>query len=473
MKILAFDSVGGAAGDMILASMIDLGVDPQRLTHDLSTLGIGTFQIQAQPCSASGIHGLRLNLRLPSADPDPAENTGSAGAHAHPHDDDHGHDHTHPHPHGHDHAHSHRGHDPDPHHDHGHEHGHAHGHGHAKPSLQSAGPHTAAHNARGLRDIRRLIEASALPSAVKDSAITVFQRLAEAEARVHHCDPETIHFHEVGALDSILDIVGCCLARYRLGIEAVHVSPLPLGTGTFRCDHGILPIPAPATAALLRDMPVIRTDEPYELVTPTGAAILSAWRTTAQDWQAYRIQRVGHGFGTRTLRNRPNMLRATLMTLDTPDVAPEGGTACLELVCNLDDMTPEWIGPLIPRLLDEGALEAFVTPVHMKKMRPGWLLTVLCRPGDRDRFMALLFSETTTFGIRWRLWERETLDRKHHAVDTPYGSLRIKVGSRRGRDCAHAPEYEDCRKAALAHHVPVREVYASALAAFHSPPRTE
>ncbi len=456
MRILAFDSVGGAAGDMILAAMLDLGVDRHRLNHDLSSLGIGEFQMTAEPCSASGLHGLRLNIALPAIEPaqPPAHNgTGpSESGHSHAHDH-HAHAHQHAHP---------------------HEHEHSHQTPHAEGDLQNSCNsrqsvcHPKQHGARGLHDIHRLIETSSLPSAVKEASMTVFQRLAEAEARVHHCDPETIHFHEVGALDSILDIVGCCLAHYRLEIDAVHVSPLPMGSGTFVCDHGILPIPAPATVELLRDFPVIRTDEPYELVTPTGAAILTAWHTPSSSSQTCRILGAGHGFGTRTLQGRPNLLRATLMTVDTVKTSDDTVTSCLELACQLDDMTPEWIGPLIPRLLEAGALDAFITPIQMKKMRPGCLLTVLCRPDNRAQLMNLLFAETTTFGIRWRTWERETLSRRHHEVITAYGTVRIKIGSRDGRDCVHAPEYEDCRQAALDHHVSIRDVYTAAMAAFHS-----
>ncbi len=462
MRILAFDSVGGAAGDMILAAMIDLGVDTDQLNRDLSSLGIGSFKIAAQPCSNSGLHGLQLNISLPTTDRSqkPEQATGSPAcdhphshhhAHAHDHHGDASHPHPHPHPHEHDHKHN-------PAQDGRHD---------VSGDHQSA-LHPGEHGGRGLRDIRALINASSLPQPVKDASIAVFQRLAEAEARVHHCDTDTIHFHEVGALDSILDIVGCCLARYRLDIDAVHVSPLPLGCGTFQCDHGILPIPAPATVELLRDFPVTRTNEPYELVTPTGAAILTAWNSPPQSAGTYRILDTGHGFGTRTLQGRPNLLRATLMSVDAEKASDDAATSCVELACNIDDMTPELIGPLIPCLIEAGALDAFITPVQMKKMRPGCLLTVLCRSCDRTRLMDLLFDETTTFGIRWRSWERETLARRSSNVTTRYGTVRMKIGSRNGRDCVHAPEYEDCRQRALENKVSIREVYAAAMAADRS-----
>ncbi len=435
MKTLFFDSIGGASGDMILAALIDLGVDVNQLNKDLSSLGIGPFRITPRPHSESGLHGLRLDISLPESEP----TSSSPPASVPHHDHNHNHDHTH---------------------GHGHEKGHSHAHDRSgeHPPL----PHpTGGHGGRGLREITRLIENSSLPQAVQEASIDVFHRLAVAEARVHRCDPEKIHFHEVGALDSILDVVGCCLARYRLDIKEVAVSPLPLGRGSFQCEHGVLPIPSPATVELLRDIPVVRTDEPYELVTPTGAAIMASWRTTEHTPGTVRMAATGHGFGSRSLNGRPNLLRAILAT-DNEAESCSRLESCLELACNLDDMTPELIGSLIPRLLAAGALDAFTTPVQMKKMRPGCLLTVLCRPCDHARFLDLLFAETTTFGIRWRRLERETLSRRHRQVSTPYGTVRVKIASRHGRDSIHAPEYEDCRQRAQEHKVPIREVYIAA-----------
>lgn len=406
MKILAFDSIGGAAGDMILASLIDLGVDAGGLNRDLAALNIGSFHIRPEAHSAAGIHGLRLRIELTDARPSGAADTG----------------------------------------------------GHAHPA------HAGAHG-RGWREIRALIEASGLPEPVKADSIAVFAKLAEAEARVHRCEPDEIHFHEVGAVDSIIDIVGCCLARYRLGADRVFAGPLPLGNGTVTCAHGVLPVPAPATLELLRGFPVRHTDEPFELVTPTGAAILTEWHCAEARPATCRIQRSGHGFGSRALCGRPNLLRATIMTAD--DAGKSGALVedCVELACNLDDMPPELIGPLVPRLLEAGALDAYLTAVQMKKQRPGCLLTVLCRPEDRARLTDLVFSETTTFGVRWRASERERLERRHVEVPTPFGPAAVKIGIRAGTITVRSPEYEDCRRLAAQHHVPIREVYQAVLTA--------
>lgn len=435
MNILLFDSIGGAAGDMILASLIDLGVDAVTLCNDLETLGIGPFRIVPQPFSDAGLHGLRLEISLPdhatSSNPPFLEQ-----------------------PHSHSHAHAHP-----------HNHGHEHNGGRANAHHHHHAGSVSAHGGRGLAEIRKIISDSGLPQTVKDDSIRIFQRLAEAEARVHRCEPETVHFHEVGALDSILDIVGCCLARHRLEIDAVMIAPLPLGRGSFTCGHGILPIPAPATLELLHDFPVVRTDEPFEMVTPTGAAILTSWQTSRDAPVSGRIMRTGHGFGTRTLTQRPNLLRAVLMTSDPESPPASERDTCVELTCNLDDMTPEWVGPLIPQLIEAGALDAYITPVIMKKMRPAFQLTVLCRPADRLKLTDFVFSATTTFGLRWRVWERQTLNRRHVEVQTPYGKIRVKIGSRSGADLVRSPEFEDCQQSALKHKVTPREVYAAALAA--------
>lgn len=451
MNLLAFDSIGGAAGDMILAALIDLGVDAAELNHALTSLGIGPFQIVTERCSAAGLHGLRLRIQLPDTDSHGGkhlqhENQGKPKHHR-------------------EHGPAHIGTDSAP--------AIAHTDAHATDHADTVAPapphrHAPEHGGRGLPEIRALIASGDLPQTVKHQSLAVFQSLAEAEGRVHQCDPETIHFHEVGALDSILDIVGCCLAYHWLGIEGVTVAPLPLGRGTTRCAHGILPIPVPATLELLRGFPVYHTDEPYELVTPTGAAILTTWQTADPAPAICRMQKTGHGFGTRSLNGRPNLLRAVLMTTDAPARSTPDVEACLELICNLDDMSPEWIGPLIPGLIEAGALDAFLTPIQMKKQRPGTLLTVLCRPADRIHLMDLIFRETTTFGIRWRCLEREVLARRHETVDTAYGVIRIKIGSRQNRDIVFAPEYQDCRQAALLHKIPLREIHAAALTAMHN-----
>ncbi len=408
MNILEFQSVGGASGDMILAALIDLGAGRDELQQRLRTLDIGEFAIDAVAGVFGGFQGTQVRVRV-----------GADAASAR----DHGHDHDH---------------------DHGHDHGHEHVHGHA--------PH------RGLPEIRRIVAAADLPPAVRAMSLRVFESLALAEARVHGVEPEQIHFHEVGAVDSIVDIVGACLAREMLGVDAVAVGPLPLGCGTIQCAHGVLPSPAPATVELLRDFPTVPTDEPFELVTPTGAALLTAWRSLPRP-PAGCIRRSGYGFGHAQLRGRPNLLRAVLRDGDGTEDAPED---CLELQCNLDDASPELLGALAGRILERGALDVFVTPVQMKKQRPGVLLTVLCRLEQRLEMLNEIFRESTTFGIREHRVQRTVLARRAAEVCTPYGPVRVKIGAWQGREIKAAPEYEDCRALAEKQHAPLPAVYGAA-----------
>ncbi|QBG47161.1 nickel pincer cofactor biosynthesis protein LarC [Verrucomicrobia bacterium S94] len=315
------------------------------------------------------------------------------------------------------------------------------------------------HHGRHLSTIKKLIEASALPDFVKFQALDVFQRIGEAEAAIHGVDIEKIHFHEVGAMDSIVDIVGCCLARYKLGVDEVSIRSLPQGHGTIECAHGTYPNPAPATLRILEGFPVQEVDEPFELVTPTGAALISTWRTAVVPKAVSRAVKTVYSFGHRKLNGRPNLLRATLYeTLEdqTPDEV-------LVLECNLDDMTPELVGGLFDSLLEAGALDVFNTPVQMKKNRPGTLLTVLCLPTDREKMLGMIFAESTTFGIRERLEKRTVLERSFQTVKTPFGDVRLKVGKRGGEVITVSPEIEDCRRLARENKVAVIDVYNAAV----------
>ena len=319
------------------------------------------------------------------------------------------------------------------------------------------------HHHRHLADIRAIIDGSTLPDPVKAETMRVFTRLAEAEANVHGTTPEHIHFHEVGAIDSIVDITGCCLARHLLGIDRIAVGPLPLGCVTVQCAHGILPIPVPATVELLRGMEVCQTDEPFELVTPTGAALLRCWHSA--DPVRGTVVASSYSFGHRTLNGRPNLLRATL--LESCGTATDNGETdrCTVLECNLDDCTAEIVGGLFNRLLAGGALEVFTQPVLMKKQRQGILLTVIAATEQADALKELIFSESTTFGIRAYTVERSKLSRTFITAETPYGKIRLKVGYRGKKPYSLSPEYEDCAAAAAEHHVPVKDAYAAALAA--------
>jgi uncharacterized protein (TIGR00299 family) protein len=321
--------------------------------------------------------------------------------------------------------------------------------------------HDHDHPHRHLADICGLINASALADPVKALSIKVFELLADAEAAVHGTTRDKIQFHEVGAMDSIVDIVGSCAALHMLGVDGVEVSPLPLGQGTVNCDHGVMPLPVPATAEILKGRATISTDEPYELVTPTGASLLCCWAAEMPVQSGERtIERIGYGFGMRKLKSRPNLLRATL--LERKGGTPSGDE-CLVLECNLDDMVPELVGSLTGKLMQKGALDVFTTPVQMKKQRPGTLLTVLARPADRDTLLDITFTETTTFGVREYITQRTILARRIVDVDTRYGRVRVKVGTWKGRDITRAPEHDDCVACAETAGVPVREVYEEAL----------
>ena len=293
-------------------------------------------------------------------------------------------------------------------------------------------------------------------------ALKVFQRLGEAEAKVHGTTIEEIHFHEVGALDSIADIVGSCVALDHLKVDAVTFGPLPQGRGTIKCDHGTYPNPPPATVLLLQGLPVEQTEEPFELVTPTGAALLSTWRSTDRAPTGSTPQKVGYGFGQRKLLERTNCLRAVLLESS----APNSETDCvLVLETNLDDTTPELIGALCERLMAEGALDVYTTPVFMKKQRPATLLTVLCAMPDREKLLDIIFRESTTFGVREYEAKRTILAREIETVETPFGKIRVKVGRRGENICTRSPEMDDCIAAARKHSVSAREVYLAAATA--------
>ncbi len=386
MKCLYFDSIGGASGDMILATLIDLGAPRDEMQRQLAALAIGPFDIQTAPFQDHGIRGLQVDVRIEHAQ----------------------------------------------------------------------------HQHRCLPEIKALIDHSALSARVKASSSRVFQRLADAEAQVHGTTPDQVHFHEVGAVDAIVDIVGSCLALELLAIDAVTVGPLPLGHGTVKAAHGILPVPAPATVELLKGMSVMAADEPFEMVTPTGAALLGTWTNpNSIPSTGGRLQRAGHGFGHHRLSSRPNLLRALLLE-STPK---SGADECLVLECNLDDTVPELLGSMLTGVLTAGALDAFLTPVQMKKQRPGTLLTVLCRPEIRETMLDLIFRESTTFGIREYPVRRTILQRREEEITTPFGKVRVKIGEWKGQVVTRAPEHDDCVRLARPAGVPVRAVYEAVLGA--------
>lgn len=320
------------------------------------------------------------------------------------------------------------------------------------------------HAHRTLRVIERIIARSALSDRVKEDSRKVFLRLAQAEAKVHRTRPEEIEFHEVGAVDSIVDIVGAAIALEALGVEAIYFSPLHLGTGTVRCRHGVLPVPAPATVELVKGIQVMQGSVEAELTTPTGAAVLTAMGR-CQPPPPARFDAVGHGAGTRELVEIPNVLRVRIGEVCPPR---DGDRVCV-METNIDDMPSQIYGHLFDRLFAAGALDVFATPIHMKKNRPAVLLNVIAPTELVPLLEEILFSETTTFGIRRHEVERTKLSRKETTVATRHGKVRVKIG-RMGKEIKTvAPEYEDCRKAAEKAGVPLKAVWQAALNATKTP----
>jgi len=316
---------------------------------------------------------------------------------------------------------------------------------------------------RHLGDIVRLLEESRLPADVKERAEALFVRLAEAEAAVHGTSPERVHFHEVGAVDSIVDIVGGVLALRWLEADRFVSSPLNVGSGTVKMAHGVFPVPPPATARLVSGVPVYGEGE-GELLTPTGALLLTAHATEYGPLPPMKIEKTGHGAGTRETEGRPNVLRL-LVGEET-----RGATVdrVLVLETEIDDASPQLLGPLLDQLLAAGAKDAFFTPVQMKKGRPGVLVTVVAPPERRGAVEELLFRETTTLGVRHQEWDRTVLEREVSTVETDYGPIRVKIGRRGGTVYNAWPEFDDCQRAAAEKGVPVKQVLAEALSAWRS-----
>ena len=325
---------------------------------------------------------------------------------------------------------------------------------------------------RHLAPIEQMIESSALAARVKDRSRRIFRRLGEAEAALHALPIEKVHFHEVGAVDAIVDIVGACAALELLGIEELIASPLNVGAGRVIAAHGSLPVPAPATAELLRGLPIYSSGIEAELVTPTGAAIVSTLASGFGPLPLMKVDRIGYGAGARDLPGHPNLLRLFIgertSSLDPGAALPGGGDAVSIIETSVDDMSPEVYGYLVERALDAGALDISCAPIEMKKNRPGLDIRVLARPEQAEALADLIFAETTTLGLRISTAERRVLQRDVVSVETPYGAIRLKVGLRNGQVLNAAPEYEDCRRLALERGVPLKEVMQAAQAAFRN-----
>ena len=413
------DCFSGVAGDMMLAALIDAGLPVDTLRQALGSLGVN-HRIDVSRVMRAGIGATYFNV-----------SSGQGDRHAHHHDREHAQEH-------------------------GHGHSHNHGHGHESHS----------HEHRSLADINALIGQSALSQTGKARAIALFRRLGEAEAAIHQIPVEKVHLHEVGALDSIIDIVGAVFALEWLGIDDIVSSPLNLGSGSVQIEHGTFPVPAPATLRLLAGVPVYSTGLAAELVTPTGALLISDYARNYGPMPPMTVDRVGYGAGTKDFGSVPNVLRVVIGER-TESASTSTDDSVIEIACEIDDMNPQLFGPVTEQLLETGALDVYLTPVQMKKGRPGTLLTVLTSRSKQSQVTEILFRETTTIGIRFHAVQRETLERRWDEVSLDGGVVRIKVAVRGGNVLNAAPEFDDCVRVAAATGQPVKAVQAAALRAWH------
>ena len=417
MRIAYLDCFSGISGDMFLGALIDAGVSPKLLEDTVMALDIGA-RLEISKVVRAGISATKVDVYANGEKDLPREVFW----------EQHGHDHPHEHSHSHEHSHEHR-------HDHG----------------------------RTLTDIRKIIEKAAISSTAKATAIKIFETLGQAEAEIHNTSIAQVHFHEVGAVDAMVDIVCAAVGAESLAINEWVCSPLNVGGGTVKCAHGTLPVPAPATLKLLRDAPVYSSGPQVELVTPTGAAIVKTLSTRFASFPAMKIDKSGYGAGTRDFPEHPNLLRITIGEAEPTHRANTSNESITVLEANLDDLSPQVLAYAMERLLAEGALDVFSVPVQMKKSRPGVLLTVLAKMEDANRLTKTIFAETTTLGVRRREEQRQTLSRRWETVDTTWGPVRIKIANMNGSVSNYAPEYEDCRTLAEAQHVPLRTVMQEAI----------
>jgi len=445
---------------MILGALIDTGVDAEIIRAALNQLPVTGINLDVEKVDKTGILATKARITVHGSEQDlaadqvPYHDHSDRAEHAHDHHHNHGHPHEYAHDHNHEHQHEHAGHD----HDHSHSHdGHNHHHQHRK-----------------LADIQNLLAESSLDEDVKAGAGRIFERIAAAEAKIHGSTPEEIHFHEVGALDAVADVVGAVVGLRALGVDTIVCSPLPAATGRARMAHGIFPLPAPAALELCKGF-VLRPDPATsELVTPTGAGIITTMARPETFWPRMILERIGYGAGTRDLPERPNVLR--LVVGSSPEATAEVGPARDEvggsadevvdvIAANIDDMNPELYEYVCDKLYETGALDVTMIPAYMKANRPGTVVNIIAPVAKTKQLAQILMEETTTLGVRtWRT-VRFVAQRDQIEVDTPYGVVRVKRGFSNGNIINIAPEYSDCRQAAEASAVPLKEVYAAALEA--------
>jgi hypothetical protein len=455
MRIAYLDCISGISGDMFLGALVAAGVPITLLRETVAALQVGA-ELEVSPVMRSGISAVKVDVVVDGQKDLPREVYQAAKELA---DSPHASGQTH----------------------HGHEHPHAdHGHGPHEPSHQQdhaaspahPHPHHGHAEGRSLKQIRSLIAHAAISPSAKNKAIAIFEALGTVEAAIHQVEFEAIHFHEVGSTDALVDITCAAVGAEALGVDQWLCSPINVGGGSVECAHGRFPVPAPATLELLRrrNAPIYSSGVQKELATPTGAAIVTTLADRFGPFPPLKVERIGYGAGYRDLPRHPNVVRLTLGEADASALGSSVAALSVPsseivtvLEANLDDISPQVIGYLIDRALAEGALDVFTTPVQMKKTRPGLLVTVLCRPEDSDRLAELLFSETTTLGVRLRQEARQCLPRRHVHVQTPWGEVRVKLGSLRGEVTHYAPEYEDCRRIAVEHRIPLKTVMQEAV----------
>ena len=422
MKTLYLECNMGAAGDMLTAALLELHPDPQGFVERMNRLGLPGVVFAAQPAVKCGITGTQVAVTVGGEE----EESHDVPLHSHVHETaqdeahpGHAHDYVHVHDHEHTHDHEHE-------HTHGHEHSHEHGHGH--------------HHHAGMGDIRHILSHLDIPQPVRQDAEAVYQLIAQAESHAHGRPVEEIHFHEVGTLDAVTDVVAVCWLLHDLAPEQIVASPVHVGCGQVRCAHGILPVPAPATAYILQGVPTYGGSVQGELCTPTGAALLKHFVQRFGSSPVMRVEKTGYGMGKKDFE-AANCVRAML------GQTQEESTAIAQLACNLDDMTPEALGFAQERLWEAGALDVTTAPIGMKKNRPGVQLTCLCRLEDREKLVSVLFAHTTTLGVRESLCTRYTLARSQRTVETEHGPVRVKEARGWGVT-REKPEYEDVAKIA-------------------------
>jgi pyridinium-3,5-bisthiocarboxylic acid mononucleotide nickel chelatase len=446
MRIAYLECFSGISGDMFLGALVDAGVSPRLLEDTVAALGLRA-KLEISRVVRSGISATKVDVWVEGEKDMPREeywakqNAAHAAAPALIEASGH---HEHPHEHGHSHSHEHT---------------------HSHTSAGEHAPHTHGHTHRGLNEIRKIISAAPISAQAKKTATSVFEALGAAEAKIHNVPVEEIHFHEVGAVDAIVDIVCAAVGAEALAVAEFVCSPVNVGGGTVHCAHGTFPVPAPATLELLREAPVYSSGVQAELVTPTGAAIVKTLVRRFEAFPPMQVERAGYGAGSRDFEHNPNVVRLVIGEAAKPLDKVNSETISM-LEANIDDLNPQVFGYVLDRLLQEGALDVFGVPVQMKKNRPGTLLSVLCKSEDASKLTQLIFAETTTLGVRQRQEVRQTLARRWENVRTQWGEVRIKIASMNGTVTNYAPEYEDCRRIAAEHHVPLKTVMQEATRAY-------